>query len=119
MSLHSDTLSWFRASQSLLFLLNAACLAETQQIESPYVLPIQIILIMLKINIIRCKISLFMFILNFSLMYEWVTNNWIIYERIDWLVFNTNVKLTVFQYMNGYIVFVFWIYMNGMVFMLK
>jgi len=28
MSLHSDTLFWFRANQSLLFLLNAACLAE-------------------------------------------------------------------------------------------
>jgi hypothetical protein len=28
MSLHSDTLSWCRANQSLLFLLNAACLAE-------------------------------------------------------------------------------------------
>ena len=28
MSPHSDTLSWFRASQYLLFLLNAACLAE-------------------------------------------------------------------------------------------
>ena len=31
-SLHSDTLFWFRANQSLLFLLNAVCLAETQQI---------------------------------------------------------------------------------------
>ena len=29
--LHSDTLSRFRANQSLLFLLNAACLAEKQQ----------------------------------------------------------------------------------------
>ena len=28
MSLYSDTLFWFRANQSLLFLLNAACLAE-------------------------------------------------------------------------------------------
>ena len=28
MSLHSDTLFWFRANQSLLFLLNAACLPE-------------------------------------------------------------------------------------------
>ena len=32
MSPHSDTLSWFRANQSLLFLLNVACLAEKQQI---------------------------------------------------------------------------------------
>ena len=34
MLLHSDTLFWFRANQSLLFLLkvNAACLAEKQQI---------------------------------------------------------------------------------------
>jgi hypothetical protein len=32
MSLHSDTLFWFRANQSLFFLLNAACLAEKQQI---------------------------------------------------------------------------------------
>ena len=32
MSLHSDTLFWVRASQYLLFLLNAACLAEKQQI---------------------------------------------------------------------------------------
>jgi hypothetical protein len=32
MSLHSDTLFWFRANQPLLFLLNAACLAEKQQI---------------------------------------------------------------------------------------
>jgi hypothetical protein len=32
MSLHSDTLVWFRANQSLLFLLNAVCLAEKQQI---------------------------------------------------------------------------------------
>ena len=29
---HSDSLSWFRANQSLLFLLNAACLVEKQQI---------------------------------------------------------------------------------------
>ena len=28
----SDTLSWFRSNQSLLFLLNTACLAEKQQI---------------------------------------------------------------------------------------
>jgi hypothetical protein len=32
MSQHSDTLSWFRVNQSLLFLLNAVCLAEKQQI---------------------------------------------------------------------------------------
>ena len=32
MSLHSDTLFWFRANQSLLFLLNAVCLAEKHQI---------------------------------------------------------------------------------------
>jgi hypothetical protein len=32
MSLHPDTLSCFRANQSLFFLLNAACLAEKQQI---------------------------------------------------------------------------------------
>ena len=32
MSLHSDTLFWFRANQSLFFLLNAACLAEKQEI---------------------------------------------------------------------------------------
>ena len=31
-ALHKDTLFWFRANQSLLFLLNAACLAEKQQI---------------------------------------------------------------------------------------
>ena len=33
MSPHPDTLSWFRADQSLLFLLNAACLPEKQQIS--------------------------------------------------------------------------------------
>ena len=33
MSLHSDTLFWFRANQYLLFLLNAACLAEKQNIN--------------------------------------------------------------------------------------
>ena len=32
MSLHSDTLFWFRANQFLLFLRNSACLAEEQQI---------------------------------------------------------------------------------------
>ena len=32
MSLHSDTLFWFRTNQSLLFLLNAASLAKKQQI---------------------------------------------------------------------------------------
>jgi hypothetical protein len=32
MSLHFDTLSWFRANQSLLFLFNAAYLEEKQQI---------------------------------------------------------------------------------------
>ena len=31
-SFQSDTLFWFRANQSLLFLLNAACFAEKQQI---------------------------------------------------------------------------------------
>jgi hypothetical protein len=30
MSLHSDTLFWFRANQTFLFLLNAACLVEKQ-----------------------------------------------------------------------------------------
>jgi hypothetical protein len=34
MSLHSDTLFWFRSNQSLLFLLNAVCLAEKQQIPN-------------------------------------------------------------------------------------
>jgi len=28
MSLHSDTLSWFQVNQSLLFFLNATCVAE-------------------------------------------------------------------------------------------
>ena len=32
MSLHSNTVFWFRANQSLLFLLKAACLVEKQQI---------------------------------------------------------------------------------------
>ena len=32
MSLHSDTLSWFWTNHSLLFLHNAACLVEKQQI---------------------------------------------------------------------------------------
>ena len=32
MSPYSDTLSWFRANQSLLFLLNAACATKKQQI---------------------------------------------------------------------------------------
>ena len=32
MSLHSDTLSWYRANQSLLFLPNGVSLAEKQQI---------------------------------------------------------------------------------------
>jgi hypothetical protein len=34
MSLHSDTLFWIRANQSLLFFLNAACLIEKQQFYS-------------------------------------------------------------------------------------
>jgi hypothetical protein len=32
MSLHSDTLFWFLANQSLLLLIIAVCLAEKQQI---------------------------------------------------------------------------------------
>ena len=36
MSLHSDTLSRFRANQYLLFHLNPACLAEKQQIPISY-----------------------------------------------------------------------------------
>ena len=32
MSLHSDTLSWFWANRCLLFLLDAACLMEKQEI---------------------------------------------------------------------------------------
>ena len=32
-SLHSDTLFWFRANKSLIFLLNAAYLAEKQHIS--------------------------------------------------------------------------------------
>jgi hypothetical protein len=32
MSLHSDTSFWFWANQSLLFLVNTACLAEKQEI---------------------------------------------------------------------------------------
>ena len=36
LSLHSDTLFWFRANKSLLFLLNAVCLAEKQQIPILY-----------------------------------------------------------------------------------
>ena len=31
MSLHTDTLSWFRVNPSMLFLLNVACLAEKRQ----------------------------------------------------------------------------------------
>jgi hypothetical protein len=34
MSPNSDTLSWFRANKSLLFLLGAACLAEKQRIQN-------------------------------------------------------------------------------------
>ena len=30
---HSNTFSWFRANQSLLFLLNDACLSKKQQIQ--------------------------------------------------------------------------------------
>ena len=36
MSIHSETLFWFRANQSFLFLLNAACLAEKQHIPILY-----------------------------------------------------------------------------------
>jgi hypothetical protein len=36
MSHHSDTLFWSRANQSLLFLRNAACLAEKQHIPILY-----------------------------------------------------------------------------------
>jgi hypothetical protein len=36
MSLHSDTLFWFQANQSLLFLLNDGFLAEKQQIPIVY-----------------------------------------------------------------------------------
>ena len=36
-SLHWDTLFWFRADQSLIFLLNAACLVETQQIPLDFI----------------------------------------------------------------------------------
>ena len=36
MSSHSDTIAWFPANQSLLFLLIAACLAEKQQIPIVY-----------------------------------------------------------------------------------
>jgi hypothetical protein len=32
MSLHLDTIFWFQADQSLMFLRNAACLAQKQQI---------------------------------------------------------------------------------------
>jgi hypothetical protein len=41
-SLHSDKLSWFRPNQSLLFLLNAACIAVKQQkqIDSFWFYPI-------------------------------------------------------------------------------
>ena len=41
MLLHSDTLFWFRANQSLLYLLNDACLAKKQQIpiSKPLVWP--------------------------------------------------------------------------------
>ena len=34
---HSQTLSWFRTTQSLLFLLNAECLAEKQHISAKWV----------------------------------------------------------------------------------
>jgi hypothetical protein len=33
MLLHTDTLSWFQANQSLLFLLNAVYLAQKQQMS--------------------------------------------------------------------------------------
>jgi hypothetical protein len=36
-TLHSETLSWFRANHSLLLLLNAACFAEKQHIPNPIV----------------------------------------------------------------------------------
>jgi hypothetical protein len=37
MSHHSDTISWFRAKQFLLFLLNDVCVAEKQQIYTNFV----------------------------------------------------------------------------------
>ena len=37
MSLHSDTLIWFRANQSLLFLLTAACLEEKQATNTNFI----------------------------------------------------------------------------------
>ena len=37
MSLHSDTLCWFRVSQSFLLLFNAACWAKKQQIPILYI----------------------------------------------------------------------------------
>ena len=33
MLLHSDTLSWFQANQSLLLILDVVCLAEKQQLQ--------------------------------------------------------------------------------------
>ena len=33
MSSHSDTLSWFRTNQSVVFLLHAVCLVEKQQMK--------------------------------------------------------------------------------------
>jgi len=47
MSLHSGTLFWFRANQSLLFLLNDACLAEKQQIPILHVAPLGHIILIL------------------------------------------------------------------------
>ena len=41
MSLHLETLSWFRANHSLLFLLDAVRLAEKQQIYSLWLDPIR------------------------------------------------------------------------------
>ena len=37
MSPHSDTLFWFRANQFLLLLINAACLAKKQQINTNFI----------------------------------------------------------------------------------
>jgi hypothetical protein len=37
MSLHSDTLFWFRANQSLLFLLNAACVLNGEATNTNFI----------------------------------------------------------------------------------
>jgi hypothetical protein len=89
MLLQSDTLSWFRANQPLLFLLNAVCLAEKQQIPIFHSLVWPEKGLPLRFTTLEASMGHYLRVIEFNLFSHWYS--W----RITHLTLNNNHKLII------------------------